>query len=101
MRRELAEEVVIETAYQQRCAGLINDDQTEVGKVHLGVVHLFDVPSPDVRPREDDIIDAAFEPLEDLLSDLQRFESWSRICLESLFGSPRAVHLDRIDHPQP
>jgi predicted NUDIX family phosphoesterase len=86
MRRELAEEVVIETACQQRCVGLINDDQTEVGKVHLGVVHLFDVESPHVWPREDDIIEAGFVPLEDLLTDLHRFESWSQICLEALFG---------------
>ena len=50
MRRELNEEVVVATAYQQQCVGLINDDQTEVGKVHLGVVYIADVESPDVRP---------------------------------------------------
>ena len=53
MRRELDEEVVIDTPYTARCVGLINDDQTEVGRVHLGVVHLFDVERPAVRPRED------------------------------------------------
>jgi len=43
MRRELAEEIMIGSSYQGRMVGLINDDQTEVGKVHLGVVHLLDV----------------------------------------------------------
>ncbi|MBC8868509.1 MAG: phosphoesterase [Planctomycetes bacterium] len=87
MRRELAEEVIIETAYQERCVGLINDDETEVGKVHLGVVHIFDVESPDVRPRESEIKDAGFVPVDELLSDLEGFESWSQICLEALFAA--------------
>src|SRR5262245_39080149 len=43
MRRELEEEVTIQTRYESRLVGLINDDQTEVGKVHLGVVHVCDV----------------------------------------------------------
>jgi predicted NUDIX family phosphoesterase len=87
MRRELAEEVEIRTPYRQRLVGLINDDETEVGQVHLGVVHVFDVESPDVLPREPDIVDTGFHPITELLTDLDEFESWSRICLEALFGN--------------
>lgn len=86
MRRELEEEVIIETPYSQRCIGMINDDLTEVGKVHLGVVHLCDVESPAVRPRESDICDAAFRPLDELLARLDGFETWSKICLEQAFA---------------
>lgn len=86
MRRELAEEVIIETDYRERCVGLINDDQTEVGRVHLGVVHVFDVSRPRVRPREADIVAAGFELVERLRQDLSGFESWSQICLSALFG---------------
>src|SRR6185295_2395022 len=43
LRRELAEEVNLDTRYTARCVGLINDDETPVGQVHLGVVHVFDV----------------------------------------------------------
>lgn len=85
MRRELDEEVIVDTPYVDRCVGLINDDETEVGKVHLGVVHLFEVESPHVRPRESEIVDAGFHPVTELLADLDGFESWSRICLEALF----------------
>ena len=85
MRRELEEEVIIDTPYRSQLAGLINDDETEVGRVHLGVVHIFDVDRPAVRPREDEIIDAGFRPVEELLADLSRFESWSQICLKALF----------------
>jgi predicted NUDIX family phosphoesterase len=86
MRRELAEEVLIDTPYQSQLAGLINDDESEVGRVHLGVVHLFDVDHPAVQPREPDIIEAGFRPVEQLLADLSRFETWSQICLRALFA---------------
>lgn len=86
MNRELAEEVIIDTTYKARCVGLINDDETEVGKVHLGVVHIFDVESSEVRPRESEIVDAGFENVDQLLANTDGFESWSRICLESLFA---------------
>jgi len=85
MRRELDEEVLIGTSYRERCVGLINDDQTEVGKVHLGVVHVFDVDKPAVRPLESEIIDAGFAKPMELLGDLESFESWSQICLKAIF----------------
>lgn len=86
MRRELEEEVVVESPYRMRCVGLINDDQTDVGRVHLGVVHLCDVEQPRVRPREAEILAAGFRPLADILADLSGFETWSQICLRALFG---------------
>jgi predicted NUDIX family phosphoesterase len=85
MQRELDEEVIVETPYSARCVGLINDDLTEVGRVHLGVVHCFDVERPAVRPREHDITAAAFRPVEQILADLAGFETWSQICMEALF----------------
>ena len=86
MRREIEEEVYLEGPYEQRCVGLINDDETEVGRVHLGIVHLFDLELPKVRPREESIKEAGFAAPADLLADRARFESWSQICLEHLFG---------------
>jgi predicted NUDIX family phosphoesterase len=84
MRRELDEEVAIESAYQARCIGLINDDQTEVGRVHLGVVHVFDLERPVVSPREPDIAESGFRPLATLLGERDQFETWSQICLDEL-----------------
>ncbi len=86
MQRELGEEVLVETPYCDRCVGLINDDETDVGKVHLGIVHLMDVDQPAVRPREPEIVDAGFRPVDELLGELAQFESWSQICLQALFG---------------
>jgi predicted NUDIX family phosphoesterase len=89
MRRELEEEVVIDTPYSSRCVGLINDDQTEVGRVHLGVVHLCDVERPAVRPREADITQGGFRSVREILADMSEFETWSQICLKALFQPER------------
>lgn len=86
MRRELEEEVAIDTPYKAQCVGMINDDETDVGRVHLGVVHLFDVERPDVQPRETDIIECGFRPVAEILADLTGFETWSAICMKALFG---------------
>ena len=86
MQRELDEEVIIDTPYEDRIVGMINDDETEVGKVHLGIVHLCTVDKPAIRPLEEDILAAGFRPIAELLQQLDRMESWSSICLEALFG---------------
>jgi predicted NUDIX family phosphoesterase len=85
MWRELNEEVSIDTEFMTRCVGLINDDETDVGKVHLGVVHLFDVQRPRIHANEREIIDAGFRPASELLCDLDGFETWSQYCLRALF----------------
>lgn len=90
MQRELDEEVRVDTPYHQQCVGLINDDKTNVGKVHLGIVHLCQVQRPYVYPRESEILAAGFRPLEILLQERDQFESWSQICLDTLFSDSHA-----------
>jgi predicted NUDIX family phosphoesterase len=84
MERELEEEVAIETGFSAQLIGMINDDETEVGKVHLGVVHVFELDEPKVQPREESMIDTGFTPIAELARDLDRFETWSQICLKFL-----------------
>ena len=86
MLRELHEEVVLKTAFTEQCVGLINDDSTEVGSVHLGIVHRFDVAEPNVISNEPDLIESGFMPLDDLRSRRGQMESWSAISLDALFG---------------
>jgi predicted NUDIX family phosphoesterase len=86
MRRELEEEIHIDCECTQELVGLINDDENEVGKVHLGIVHLITVDRPNVQARESEITDAGFLPAGEILADLDNFETWSKICLTSLFG---------------
>lgn len=86
MQREIQEEVILESPFTEKCVALINDDQTEVGRVHLGVVHIFDLEAPKVRPREKSIISTGFEQPEQLAQDRARFETWSQICFEFLLN---------------
>ena len=86
MHREIAEEVHLETTYSDRCVGLLNDDETEVGRVHLGIVHIFDLDAPKVRPREKSMLQSGFAPAEELVRDLDQFETWSQLCLKHLFA---------------
>ena len=85
MRRELDEEVLIETDYETACVGMINDDSNPVGQVHFGVVYIYDVTDPRVRSREEDILEAGFVPIAELPEDLDRYETWSQICIRNLF----------------
>ncbi len=84
IEREITEELRIGGSHTQRVIGLINDDSNEVGAVHLGVVHLFELSSDDVVSNEDAIQDLQFVPLGELLADSDNLESWSKICIEQL-----------------
>ncbi|GAB4157319.1 MAG: phosphoesterase [Planctomycetaceae bacterium] len=86
MRREIDEEVYLETTYEQSCIGMINDDETDVGKVHLGIVHVFDLDTPKVRPREESITKTGFAAPSLLAEELSQFETWSQICLKHLLS---------------
>jgi predicted NUDIX family phosphoesterase len=82
MRREVEEEVHLETDHTERTIGLINDDRTPVGQVHLGIVHLFDVAEPQVRRREAALTEDGFAPLTELRGQREQFETWSQFLLE-------------------
>ena len=83
MRRELMEEVDIEAANEVAVA-VINDDSTEVGFVHLGVVHVVQVASEEIVGRRSGIVAPEFVPIAEAMKDLSAYESWSRFCLENL-----------------
>ncbi|MCW0221306.1 MAG: hypothetical protein OJI67_23480 [Prosthecobacter sp.] len=86
IEREITEELQLGGAHTQRVIGLINDDSSEVGSVHLGVVHIFELGSGDVRSNEDAIQDLQFVTLDELLAQKDSLESWSQICVNHLAG---------------
>jgi len=86
MLRELEEEVDLRSAYRETCVGMINDDETEVGRVHLGIVHRFELERPELTSRETDLIESGFVPVDELMNDLSGFETWSAISLAALFS---------------
>jgi predicted NUDIX family phosphoesterase len=80
--RELREEVELAGGYEERVVGLINDDRTPVGQVHLGIVHVLDLHGGEVRCREDGLAESGFAAVEALRADVEAFETWSRFLLE-------------------
>lgn len=84
MRRELDEEVDIRSRGVLKLAGLINDDSTPVGAVHLGVVHLYELENPFVAPRERGLADSRFTPIAELAPARESFETWSQFCIDEL-----------------
>lgn len=83
LRRELDEEVIVGSPGTLRRVGLINDDDTPVGRVHLGVVHIYELDRPEVAAREEGLAEAAFVTLGQLRADAHRLESWSSIALKA------------------
>ena len=84
VEREISEELIIEGNYSQRVIALINDDSNAVGKVHLGVVHLFKLDTNQVRPGEANIEDLCFLTMDELHSERDILETWSQICIDNL-----------------
>jgi predicted NUDIX family phosphoesterase len=86
MKRELEEEVELRSQGVLRTIGLINDDSTPVGSVHLGVVHLYELEFPEVSPREDGLADSAFVTMAELKADRASYETWSQFCIDALLA---------------
>src|SRR5213592_2775770 len=84
VEREVNEEIKIDTQLQDRIVALLNDDTTEVGRVHLGIVHVFKLAEPNVEKREAMITGLTFLPKNELLARRESMETWSQICVDSL-----------------
>ena len=84
LQREVNEEIIIETSYKEKVGGLINDNSNEVGKVHFGIIHVFSLENPLIKPREKSINETGFSSPEDLHKNIGEYENWSKICIEGL-----------------
>jgi predicted NUDIX family phosphoesterase len=62
----------------------VHDDSNEVGKVHLGVVHIMELESADVSRKEQMITQLNFMNLNELNKVKDSMETWSSLCLDLL-----------------
>ncbi|MEY2598254.1 MAG: hypothetical protein RLZZ244_1598 [Verrucomicrobiota bacterium] len=92
LQREISEELSIQTPYTERPVALLNDDSTEVGRVHMGVVHVIECETDQVACGEAVITDLQFLSRAELHSVRESLETWSQICLD---------HLDTLLAPAP
>ncbi len=84
VEREVNEEIKIDSQFEDRIVALLNDDVTDVGRVHLGIVHVFKLAEPKVKKREAMITNLVFLAKPELRARRDSLESWSQICVDSL-----------------
>ena len=84
VEREVCEELSIQGSFDAKPVGLINDDSTEVGRVHFGIVHLLFRTPEKVKKNEQVITQVEFVPIEELKAKREQMESWSQLCLDNL-----------------
>jgi predicted NUDIX family phosphoesterase len=64
--------------------GLLNDDTTDVGSVHLGAVYLADARGRPVEIREEHKLTGRFASLAEVAAVVDQMESWSALVFEYL-----------------
>ncbi len=84
LRREWAEELIagFEPAFTP--VGLLNDDTTPVGSVHIGVVFVADAAGRPVSIRETDKLTGGFVTTADVDVVRDGMETWSRLVFDAL-----------------
>jgi predicted NUDIX family phosphoesterase len=82
--REVNEEVNVQSTHNDKIIAFLNDDNNEVGQVHLGIVHLWTLDEPKVERREQMITQMEFMNIAELQKVRDTMETWSQICLDGL-----------------
>ncbi|HSP34078.1 MAG TPA: NUDIX domain-containing protein [Thermoanaerobaculia bacterium] len=85
--KELEEEVGVEGDYEISFAGILNDDTTDVGRVHLGVVYVLDAAQQTVEIREKDKMTGSWVARADLEPLRDRMETWSQVVYDGFIKS--------------
>jgi len=84
LRREWLEELHVEFVPTFRFVGLLNDDSTAVGRVHVGVVFEADAAGRPVAIRETEKLSGRFVDAAGVESVADELETWSRLVFEFL-----------------
>lgn len=86
LRREWREEVRADFEPAFTLIGLLNDDTTDVGGVHVGAVYVAEALGRPVAIRETDKLAGEFADPTDVAAVVDRMESWSALVFEHLEG---------------
>jgi len=84
VEREVFEEIEIKSDFESKIIGVLNDESNQVGKVHFGVIHLWKLNNPVVNKKEKDITKICFKTPFEIRKEVDKLESWSKICIQSL-----------------
>lgn len=81
--RRLMEELDIDVTGELAVA-VINDDSSEVGRFHFGVVHVVRVADESLAHWRHGVVHPEFIPINEAVNDALSYESWSHFCLVNL-----------------
>jgi predicted NUDIX family phosphoesterase len=91
MRRELEEEIHLAVEGSCELVGVINDDSTEVAKVHMGLVYVLTVASPEFTIVEQDKYTAVWKTAAEVTEYYPDMESWAQIVYDHVVITPAAA----------
>ena len=86
LRKELEEEVDVASAYELQFIGILNDDTTDVGRVHLGAVYELVLTTRAVTIRETEKMTGEWTAREALAPLRDQMETWSQIVYDALIA---------------
>ncbi len=90
LEREWREELAADFVPAFRPVGLLNDDETDVGRVHIGVVFEADAAGRSVAVRETEKLAGSFAGEGEVEAVRDRLESWSELVFDALRERLRA-----------
>jgi len=90
-QREFDEEVMYQGSLQSINIGILNDDSTEVGKVHLGMILLMKGSSPNISIKAEHK-SGMLLTFDECMTLYPNMENWSKICLDYLFCNKRLLY---------
>jgi len=86
LQKELEEEVHVAGDYDLTFVGVLNDDTTDVGRVHLGAVYLLDAHERNVTVRETEKMTGRWVPRAELAQFREMMETWSQIVYDDVIA---------------
>jgi len=95
MWRELMEEIKINPKHVENTELIqfINDDTTDVGQVHFGIIWLIDLNKPQIKLKgERGIGELEFLSINDMSKYIDRYERWSRFLIHHLIDSDGIIN---------
>ena len=84
LQREWREELVADFVPVFQPVALLNDDTTEVGAVHLGIVCVADAAGREVAVRETHKLAGSFASPTEVAAGAEQLETWSRLVFDAL-----------------
>lgn len=84
LKRELREEVSFKGLYSYRYLGLLNDENTDVGRYHIGIVFFVSCSSQLITVREKNKLSGGLIPAERLDFYRPLLETWSALLLPEI-----------------